>query len=250
MIDEPKTVSIWDGAIQYHEPVPGVRTEEVKAAIEAGLAAFGQHKEELLKMLSDECASGPGLARSFDPDNAWRSLTRVAETHLWRRMIKQGAMPDAARRARLREIVKALKNSRNLVDAAMQDEVGDDLFDAWWNGNNETLAAGFYSAEEMFEQVLANLRTLETAAIRAADDAQPRPGRPKKTWFVPRGSIPVLADVFHNTTGGMPGAGDGPFARFVYAFLRVLGARSFTYDSLVDAIKDTLPHWRLSLSDK
>jgi hypothetical protein len=56
--------------------------------------------------------------------------------------------------------------------------------------------------------------------------------------------------VFHNSTGEMPGAGDGPFARFVYAFLGALGPCYFTHSSLVDAIKGTLPRWRSSLLDK
>jgi hypothetical protein len=240
-----KKVSLWDGIIQYDEPVPATRTEEVKADIEAGLAKLGEEKEKLLKMLSDECAPGPGGPPSFDADKAWGSLIRVAETHLWWSKVKQMAMSDATER--LRELAKALGATRNLVDVAMQDEVGDDLFDAWWAETNETLAAVVYDAEEMFGQVIANLRTLEIAAVRAAEEAARQPGRPRGTGVVPRGSIPALADVFHKNTGETPGAGDGPFARFAYAFFAALGPLYFTYGSLVDAIKKILPRWRSSL---
>jgi hypothetical protein len=43
--------------------------------------------------------------------------------------------------------------------------------------------------------------------------------------------------LYRDTTGSKPGAGDGPFAKFVMKFLNALG-RNIEYESVIDAIKD------------
>jgi hypothetical protein len=90
-----------------------------------------------------------------------------------------------------------------------------------------------------FEKVIASLAALETAARRAADEVLKARGRPRGSAFLSRGFIEGLAGVYQNSTGSKPGAGDGPFARFVYEFLIAIGRDNIEYESLVDAIKDT-----------
>jgi post-segregation antitoxin (ccd killing protein) len=41
----------------------------------------------------------------------------------------------------LRELAKALGNARGMTDKAMQDDVGNHLFSAWWEGTNEPRAS-------------------------------------------------------------------------------------------------------------
>ena len=48
-----KKIKIWDGIVEYDEPVPDTRAEVVKAAIGTSLTAFEKHKEALLGMLRD-----------------------------------------------------------------------------------------------------------------------------------------------------------------------------------------------------
>jgi hypothetical protein len=53
MADEPKTVTIWDGAITYERPEYDAETKALLVAIETGLAEFGRHKDALLAILRD-----------------------------------------------------------------------------------------------------------------------------------------------------------------------------------------------------
>jgi hypothetical protein len=69
-----------------------------------------------------------------------------------------------------------------MTDKAMQDDVGDDLFSAWWEGTNEPRASvvrnddGSFSlvriADEMFKEAVAGLAALETAAKIAAEGSE------------------------------------------------------------------------------
>jgi hypothetical protein len=93
--------------------------------------------------------------------------------------------------------------------------------------------------------VVAGLADLETAALRAADEVPKRRGRPKGTVLLPWEFIATLAEIYQSSTELKPGAGDGPFARFVYAFITALGRANIEYDSIVDAIKDTRDRARM-----
>jgi hypothetical protein len=60
-----------------------------------------------------------------------------------------------------------------------------------------------------------------------------------------RGFIEGLAGVYQNSTGVKPGAGEGPFARFVYEFLTAVGRGNIEYESVIDAIKDARARARM-----
>jgi hypothetical protein len=209
------------------------RTEAVRAAIEAHLVEFDHHKGALLNMLRDaHCHSHK--SEPFNEDK-WRFyLTNVAGIFFWQARAKQEMMPIADREARLRQLAKHLGNARGMTDKAMQDDVGDDLFSAWWEGTNEPRASvvrnddGSFSlvriADEMFKEAVAGLAALETAALRATSEAHEERtghGRPRR-GIVPPDCIDTLWPLYRDSTGAEPGTGHGPFVRFVHAFLSAI----------------------------
>jgi hypothetical protein len=257
--DKPSHTVNWDDLIEYaHEELaPDARTEAIKAAIAPSLTAFERHKEELLDILRNADKRGP-KSEPFDAENAWSSLTSLAESYFWLTRTKQEVTRSPERAARLRELATALGNARAMIDKVMQDDVGDALRASWWEGTSEFTKArrfflGFFymyangrgrfvDIERKFKKVVekevARLGALEAAAIRAADDVPTTLGRPKGTAILSWGDIEGLAAVYRSTTGSKPGAGDGPFAKFVMEFLTALGRRNIKDESVISAIKE------------
>ena len=62
-----KKIKLWDGIIEYDEPVPDARTEAVRAAIEARLVEFDHHKEPLLNILRDAHNHSPKSGAGHGP---------------------------------------------------------------------------------------------------------------------------------------------------------------------------------------
>lgn len=125
----------------------------------------------------------------------------------------------------------------------MQSDVGNDLISGWWESTSEYAEAegrfvDLLHIQREFEKVVTSLTTLETAATRAADDMPKRRGRPRGTATMPRDFIEGLAAVYRDATGSKPGAGDGPFAKFVVKFLTALGRGMIEYETVIEAIKD------------
>jgi hypothetical protein len=235
-------IKVWHGVLEYDEPVPATGTEAIKPAIEAALTAFDRHQEALLTILRNDYEAGL-RAEPFDANRSWRGVTSLAGTYFWRARVKQQVMSAAELVARLHELEKAFGMARAMADKAMQDDVGGALCSSWWEGTSENAEAegrfvDLLYIEREFKKVVTSLAALETAAIRAADDVPTRRGRPKGTAILPRDYIEALAAVYRDTTGAKPGAGDGPFAKFVMEFLTALGRRNIEYESVIDAIKD------------
>jgi hypothetical protein len=217
--------------------------EKLKAEIDAGLAAFERHKISLLEHLQNVYQRGP-KAEPFDAEKSWRGLTCLAGLYFWRARLKQDTVPAAHRVERLRDLARTLGRARRQAEMAMRDDVGDDLFSAWCEANvrydiGPTPPLTLVRIDHEFEKVIASLAALQTAACRAADEVHKARGRPKGSAFLSRGFIEGLAGVYQSSTGSKPGAGDGPFARFVYEFLIAIGRDDIEYESVVDAIKDT-----------
>jgi hypothetical protein len=233
-----KKIKLWDG-LEVCETVPDGRTDAVKAVIEVDLAAFDRHQEALLTILRNDYERGP-RAEPFDANRSWRGLISLAGTYLREGRAKNELMPAAAQVARLRELEKIFGKARVMADKAMQDDVGSALCTSWWEGTSECTEAGgqfvdLLDIDREFE--VATLAALETAAIRAASNVRTGRGRAKGTAILPRGYIEALAVGYRDWTGLKPGAGVGPFARFVCKFLAALG-RNIGYESVIDAIKD------------
>jgi hypothetical protein len=222
-----------------------VTTKAAQAPIAAKLASFAQHKTVLLDNLYQAYERGL-KSEPFDPDSSWRKLSRIAEEYFWDTVMKDETMPTADRSKRLRQLAKFAGQTRELVNKAMRDDVGYDLFRGWCAEANISTASVVQNrnfsvltdiADEI-ERVAAILATLEAAASGAAVDLRSGRGRPKETAVLPRRYIYALAHVYRGSTGLKPGAGKGPFARFVYAFLTAVGQRVLEYHSVVDMIKD------------
>jgi hypothetical protein len=209
------------------------KTEAVRAAIEARFVEFDHHKEALLSILRDAHNHSP-KSEPFNDDKWWFHLTSLARIYSWQARVKQERMPVADREARLHELAKALGKARDLTDKAMQDDVGDDLFSAWWDETDEPPASVVWNddgsfapvrnADEMFKETVAALAALATAALRAASEVhEKRTGR-GRTGTVPPDCIDTLWVLYRDSTGTEPGAGHGPFVRFVCAFLAAIRA--------------------------
>ena len=156
-------MTIWD--IEFDKQVP-----------DADLAAFNRHKKALLATLRNEHARGP-KSKSFDADQSWRSLSHLAQLYFWTIKIKAETRPASDHVERLRDLAKALGRTRSMVDRAMQDDVGRDLFKACLARTNKLPAAAIRDDNgpfdpihlaETIKNVVAGLGTLETAAKRAA----------------------------------------------------------------------------------
>jgi hypothetical protein len=240
-----KKVELWGGIIEYDEPTPSARTERIQAAIDAGLGRFEQHKTTLITILRN--AHHGRL--TFDEPKSWSCLISLAHSFFWQARLKPEMMPATSRKSRLDELARALKRSRTLVDAAMQDDVGDDLLSSWCEGTNEPLLSlvrnddGSFTAvrgpEEMFKKAVVGLAALETAALHAANQVKPPGrGRPPGARVLPVGYIEALAVQYLNSTGSRPDPSRGPFFNFVYAFLAALGRANISEDYVVELIRD------------
>jgi hypothetical protein len=251
--DKPRRmVELWGGIIAHEEEDPDSEQAIFIRAIDVSTDAFGRHKAALLNHLQQVYESGPKSKR-FDAEKSWRPLDRIAWMYFWHEGERQRTTPAADRVRRLRELAKALGRARRLVEKATQDDVGNDLFSAWCDANvrydiDPTPPLTLVRIDDEFEKVIASLPALEIAALRAADEIPKKDGRPRGTALLRWDFIEVLAKIYRNSTGSKPGAGDGPFARFVYEFITALGRRNVEYSSIVDAIKDTRSQVRMRSS--
>lgn len=242
--------TIWDVAI--------VSTDVAQAPIAARLDTFNRHKQTLL----DNLKSRSRLKSStFDADRFWEALTDLAKLYFWRDQMKQDAIPPAERTKRLRQLETALRRARGLIDRAMKDDIGTDLFKACFAGTKMPLAAAATMDEEgssflisitnEVKKAAAGLATLETAA-RAAALAANTPTKVGRPPVLPRDCIHGLARVYRSSTGSRPGRGNGPFARFVFKFLTAVDrpGNEFDYDSVVGAIKNAHLQSKPSMFDE
>lgn len=224
---------------------------EVVKATEAGLAGFEQHKKGLLDELSNAYERGP-KSKSFDAEKAWRSLTSLAQLLVVREPVKKGALKAADRQATLRQMAKALARAREAITDTLQSDAANDLISTWWDAKPLPKHLGFWHAPELtdliarrdfidlnvFQKTGELLAALETISLRAADEVPTRRGRPKGTSNLPQDFIATLAITYRQSTGLKPGAGEGPFARFVWQFLTAMGRR-YQLESVIDDIMAT-----------
>jgi hypothetical protein len=243
-----RTDEIWDGILE-EGPKPDPKIKAVKHAVERELRQFEQHKE----IVFDHLRAG-SKSRPFDKEKAWCRLTRLAQAYFWR----QGATPAPKRVARLRRLADALGRARYMAEIARRDHVGSDLFAAWFDGSardprgqivpdaDGTLRVVYFPELDLKETV-ATLDALKAAVLCAANDV---PGTaPGRAAILPRPYIGALADAYKELTGSKPGAGVGPFARFVMQFRAALDPSYRTKDKsgpervdegMLAAIKDAL----------
>ena len=195
-------------------------------------AKFDQHKKKLLEMLRQERSP---KAKPFDAEKTWHRLKGLVPPNHELARVKEKTMPASELRTGLRKLASALGKARNLVEDAMQDEVGSALFSSWCEANacftDDAGALGSrpipvggrifdpVGTKNQFDKVFAGLATLENAALRA-DAPDTTRGRPP---ILSRDEIWNLAALYRDSTGSIPGACDGPFAKFVEEVLTAQG---------------------------
>ena len=236
---------------------------------DARLAEFKKHKKTILDTLRNAHERGLKSKKSknskpFDEDRAWDGITGLASFYFRQYSVKQQPMTASKLVPRLHKLKEALGEARTLVDEAMQGKVGGALYASWCEANayfrhdpdgEPALASVRFKVfdpvrtKNEFDKVFAGLATLETAASRAADDV-PATKRGRHP-ILSRDDIWNLAALYRDSTGLIPGTGDGPFAKFVVEVLtaqgrynddedqgkRVPGA--IKHEGVIDAIVDT-----------
>jgi len=235
------------------EPIPIVTKKVSQAPIARKLAAFNKHKSNLLKKLQNGHKRRSPSA-SFDPVKSWQDLTQLARLYFRGEVMKQNTMPTADRIKRLRQLSKALRVACGLARRAIRDDVGNELYRAWFAKKNLDLMKAIAvpmekdgssvltrTADEIKEMVtvLATLRVLAESALEANKVSNRSAGRPA---LLPRDCIQGLARVYRTSTGSKPGRGAGPFADFAAEFMIAVGETGFDHTSLIDAIKDAHHH--------
>jgi hypothetical protein len=239
-------------SLEFPKLLQSVKDPKRRAIMEAGLAKFGQqkHKQAILSILS-EVRENCATPSPFDAENTWRHVIGFAEYFFWMVTGHESIAP-AVRRKKLETLASALEKADGVVHDVLENDAGGDLFYAWWGGPSDPDADGVCLGQSHFEHAfrkeVAVLASLAEAADRAAKDVPAADGRPKGTRVFGKKFIVALAAVYRFTTREKPGAGDGPFAKFVCAVLDALGlyndaegermADKLTYLSIVDLIKE------------
>ena len=235
--DSVQRREISDNVISFAELALDPNVEAIRGAIEVKLAGFERHMPALLDILrsANRCRSAPG---SFDSATVGRRLHGIAEFYFWRGAVK--AVSASAPKSRLRTLKKTLAAACALIDETLQSDAGDDLCWAWWEAQSEysETAGNFVDLlyiERGFKEAVAELVTLQTAASRVADKPpMKQEGRPT---VLPQDLVVSLAHLYREATERKPGAGPGPFARFVAEFLEAIGLRDIASATVIDAIK-------------
>jgi hypothetical protein len=199
------------------------------------------------------------VKKPFNDEGAWRHLSTLAAVYFfWR-----ATTPAATREARLHKLAKALGRVQVLAEKARQDNVGTDLIGQFIDGvlpreprgqlvldDNGTLRAEFFP-EIDFREIVARLNAYKAAVERSVRDVAPR--QPGPVAVLPPAYIAALADAYLDFTEKNPGAGQGPFYRFVMQFRAALDPTYKLKDecgeerideSMLEAIKKALRAWK------
>lgn len=203
-----KWVSHWGGTLQTYKREPDAKTQSNKAAIDAGVAAFETHEENLVAVLRNEWHRGP-KTEPFDAERTWRRLTFLAGTYFWRERVGREVLPAADRSKRLRKIAEIFGEACRLFNEAEQDDLINDLYSAWCDQNirydadlEKKLEGPFVLVRfsDEFDNVVANLSSLKAAASKARDDVVHPRGRPRGSILAPN-VIDALVDQYQQSTG-------------------------------------------------
>ena len=221
------------------------------------MAEFNKRKDKLI----DHLKGRSPVSERVDEEKLWRSLTSLAQLYF----LRNTSPSTVERKARLRKLAETLRRASYWAERVRQDNVGVDLVSPLFDGalprdpsgqivrDDDGTLRVVHFPEIGFAEMVANLDTYQAAALRIADAVPAVP--PGKTPILPRSFIIVLAEVYRRSTGRKPGAGKGPFARFVVQFRAALDTSHKITDgnvdnSVIDAIKDALRKERTQKNDR
>jgi hypothetical protein len=207
------------------------RRQRPSAPIDARLAAFDSHRDDLLIMLQKVRGRQP-RTEALDANRSWRKLRWLAFAYFDEDATleeRRALGPFTDREEQLTGLGAALKNSRRKLTQVTQGTIRGALFLSWCEAHgNPDLTDPIISRydvnfEELIERTLAAIADLEKAALRAPEQLRQSGGRPEGTGILPHDFIINLECAYRDITGKPGGAGDGPFARFVKKFSDALG---------------------------
>jgi hypothetical protein len=217
---------------------------ESSTKMNASLAAFDRHKDDLLAMLQDVCERKP-KTKSFDKNETWRHLGFWALFYLQEQArVEQERMELAPDRLKLLlQLENTLKEARCKLDEATHHDIRGVLFWEWCceTYDNPDFTEFLELLGNEFDKnvagVVAGLGALERAASRAEQVGRRKPGRPSGTSLLSPEFIITLESIYRRSTGKSGKVGAGPFARFVHKFSEAMGHRSNKEESVIRAIK-------------
>jgi hypothetical protein len=204
------------------------------------LAAFESHRQTLLEILANS-RKRRAQESVFDAESCWKDLMRGAEFYFWEQRMRENTPPNDLRVKNLAALERQLSAARTLLN---QNDVAFDLmraiFQARDNDGSQTTRGDISLASSQILKELnvaaVHLRKLEIAASKAAANAKRKGGRPKNSSAISSDYIIGLARCYRLATNKVPGAGEGPFASFVGAFLDAVG-RSIAPSSVIGLIR-------------
>jgi len=197
----------------------------ISPPIQPKMIAFKRHEKALLSCLHEAHQGGPKF-KPFDEARALRDLTSLAKLYFAGKETPK-TIPAAEHVKRLRKFVSAIGSARRMANL-MQDDLNYDLARAWIAEKNIPLVsragrdAGM-QALALIHKMIGSLIVLERLACKASDNVRPKRGRPKGGSVLTVDCIHGLARVYKENTGRKPSIVEGPFARFVRAFLMAIG---------------------------
>jgi len=187
------------------------------------MIAFKGHERELLSCLREAHQRGP-KPKPFDEIEALDQLIRLARLYFSEKETPK-TIPAAEWVKRLRKFESALGGARRIADL-MQNDLESALTTALIAEKNIPLVwQTIRDTAPSINKMLANLAVLERLARRASDSIRATRGRRKGGSVLSVDYIHGLARVYRQTTGRKPSIAEGPFARFVRAFLTAIGER-------------------------
>jgi hypothetical protein len=215
--------------------------QEREAEFSKHFRLFDQRKQALLEALARGCARSHTVI--FNRGKAWRDLRDGARLFFVAQKLQDQSTPVGSRKRKIGKLLKSLRQTEKLSLQALEDEIGIDLFRAAVGPNlpsyydEDRSSALLRKADEIKARVEAITNFKNDA--EAAQQSLNAPANGAQTMLFPRDCLQGLGRIYYQNTGAIPGRGFGsPFADFAYEFFIAVGLKKFSYDSLVEAIKD------------
>jgi hypothetical protein len=223
-------IDLWDGLIEIPRAAPDRRLETFKAHREQAFAKLEAKRQELLSCLQSTYEL---TDRPFDERRAWLGIEVSAHTYLVHKDMQENDMSPAACRQRFREIAESIWNLRSELERALREpDISNELMWSWFE--TAQLEDGLYHVEWAFRDMVISFAAFEKRLHQATAEIPIKRGAKRSPK---RRCIFELATTFRSCTGKVPGAGDGPFARFVCTFFEIIESDKSDTSEVLDLIK-------------
>ena len=190
-------------------------------------ARISAHKNAVMRELRK-------AGKNFDEEETWKRIELLSLDAIAPDFASEIKTPESVRRERFRDIAKASRRLRQLVETEKtMPDLYCELAASWWDSRSaEQPDVG--QAEEKLTQFLKLIAALEQGAGRAAANLTTEKGAPPKRLG---GVIIELANIYKQATRKAAGTDAGPFERFVSEFLSAIDQEK---EDVVDFIKNCM----------